>query len=97
MMKLATLLLVAAALVLPAAAAHADCALQLQDLKAKTERITDRQKRAAVTKELNKTLALGRGSETDCLNGAARTRRLINAPDNPGPVKPVEHPQVNWN
>jgi hypothetical protein len=94
-MKLATLIFVAAALVLPAAA-HADCAMELQDLKAKTARITDKQKRAAVTKELNKTLALGRGSETDCLNGAARTRRLINAPD-PDPIKPVEHPQVNWN
>jgi hypothetical protein len=96
-MKLATILLVAAAIVLPAAAARADCAMQLQDLKAKTAHIMDRTKRAAVTKELNKTLAIPRGSETECLNGATRTRRLIDAPD-AVPVKPVdEHPQVNWN
>jgi hypothetical protein len=96
-MKLATILLVAASVVLPTAAARADCAMQLQELKAKTAHISDRTKRAAVTKELNKTLAIPRGSETECLNGAARTRRLINAPD-AAPVKPVEeHPQVNWN
>jgi hypothetical protein len=96
-MKLAILLLVAAAVVLPATAAHADCKAELQDLKAKTQRVTDRTKRAAVTKELNKTMSIGRGSETECLNGVTRTRRLLNAPD-AVPVKPKEErAQVNWN
>ncbi|MDB5410344.1 MAG: hypothetical protein JWL84_5256 [Rhodospirillales bacterium] len=96
-MKLATIFLVAAALVLPAAAARADCAADIQALKAKAERVTDKTKRAAVTKELNKTIATRRGSETDCLNGVARTRRLLNAPDEV-PVKPKEGPaQVKWN
>jgi hypothetical protein len=97
MMRLATLLLVAASVVLPIAAARADCAMQIKDLKAKVERVTDRTKRAAVTKELNKTIMIGRGSETECLNGVTRTRRLLNAPDE-APVKPKEErAQVNWN
>jgi hypothetical protein len=96
-MKLAMLLVVAVAVVLPAAAARADCALQIKDLKAKAERVTDRTKRAAVNKELNKTLMIGRGSETECLNGVTRTRRLLDAPDEV-PVKPKEErAQVNWN
>ena len=96
-MKVATLLLVAAAVVLPAAAARADCAMQIEELKAKAERVTDRAKRAAVLKELNKTINIGRGSETECLNGATRTWRLLKAPVE-APVKPKEaNAQVNWN
>jgi hypothetical protein len=96
-MRLAALFLVAAAFVLPAAAARADCAADIQDLKAKVKRVTDRTKRAAVERELNKTINIPRGSETACLNGVTRTRRLLNAPD-PAPAKPKELPaQVKWN
>jgi hypothetical protein len=94
-MKTALLLLVACAILLPSVA-MADCAMEADDLRAKIARIPDKAKRLAANGALNKNMTAARGSETECLNGLTRTRRLMSAPD-AAPVKKPEPGQVNWN
>jgi hypothetical protein len=71
---------VTAALLLPIAAARADCAYDIQQLQGKLVNEPDKVKAAAVRKQLLKAEEARPTSETECRNAVTRGWRALRAP-----------------
>jgi hypothetical protein len=93
--------LLAAALLLPSAAAQADCAYEMQQVKSRALHETDRVKALAIQRELKKAEDARKTSETECRNNVTRAWRLLKAEPAPAknPAKEAEEkrpPQVRY-
>ena len=79
-MKRLTIVVLAMALLSPAAAAWADCAYDIGELKNKLLHEQDKMKVAAVNKQLKKAQEAQPTSETECRNAVTRGWRALRAP-----------------